>query len=158
MAQLDYKRLEIRYISTVLVSYPVDATKLHLSETDFIQDAYVMSMKPGVALTFSSDGYVKPAGASGDETIIGYLVQDLAGYPNRNKNGIATGMATVLLAGSGNVFITDNVVESDITVGTKLFVGADGRLTSNKANLEAPVAVAVSANSASNKALIVQTI
>lgn len=148
------QRLEIRYQSGTIAGYPIDSSKLALAQNDYIQDTYVKSMKPGVAVTFGAEGYIKPAGKA-DDIIIGYLVNDIAGYANQNISTIASGYASVLIGGA-NVFITDNVADADITAGTKLFVNADGLLTKTEGDRKGAVAIALSANSASNKALLVQ--
>lgn len=155
---MQYNRLDIKNQAGTILNYPIDAEKIILDPIAFAQDPYVISMKPGIVVTIGAEGHLKPAGTSADEVPLGFLVNDVAGYANQNVNARASSAGAVLV-GNGNLIVTDNVKEDNITTGEKLYVDdATGQLTKTKGTLTTPVAVAVSENSATNKALVIQTL
>lgn len=152
---LKYPRLDVKVIAGALVSFPIDLNKTLLQGNDFVQDAYIQSLKPGVVVKMAPEGYIKPAGADAGDVPLGVLVNSADGYANQNVNAQATGLLTALV-GSGNQFVTDNVKDNNIAVGDKLYVGTDGVLTKTAGTLTTAVAVALSANSAADKSVLCQ--
>lgn len=158
------QRLMVKMIAGAIVSLPIDFSKTALEGNDFIQDPYIESLKPGVVVGMSSDGYIKPAGTQ-DIVPLGFLVNDAAGYANQNVNARANGLIAVL-TGNGNQFVTDGVVESNVTPGAKLFANDEGLLTTTQVTYgsgdtavnASPVAISLSANSATNKEILVQSL
>lgn len=154
---LNYERIDVKLLAGSIASLPIDSTKAVLQGNDFIQDTYIASLKPGVVVTMDEKGFIKPAGAEADKCVLGFLVNDAAGYYNQNMNANSSHLAAVLVGG-GNQFVTDNIKETDIKPGAFLYVGADGILTKTKGTLTTAVAVALTANSATSKAVLVQTL
>ena len=156
---LIYNRLDIKLESGAISNLPLPNSIYGKSENDFIADSFVVSMKAGVVVSLDTTTKgIRPAGKAND-VAIGFLVNDLAGFANQSINGLVAGSAAVLV-GSGNQFVTDNVVDSDITAGAPLYVADDtGLLTKTQGtNITNPVAVAISGNSATNKAILVHTL
>lgn len=150
------QRLDVKMIAGAIVSLPIDITKTALEGNEFIQDTYIQSLKPGVVVGMSSDGYIKPAGTA-DIVPLGFLVNDAAGYANQNVNARANGLVAVL-TGNGNQFVTDNVANTDITPGAKLYADSKGVLTTTEGTDAVAVAVSLSQNSATNKSILVQAL
>lgn len=152
-----YKRLDIKNTSGTIISMNIDKNKMILDDMDFIQDPDIKKLKPGIVLTLdTTNGCIKPAEGTADEVLVGFLVNDAAGYANQNIDARASEMGAVLV-GNGNVFVTDNVKEDNITFGAKLYAGADGILTTTKGTATQVVGVALSDNSSTNKAISVLT-
>lgn len=154
---LTYERIDVKLIAGAIANLPIDYSKVTLEGNDFIVDTYIQSLKPGIVVYMDEAGYIKPAGTAATEIPVGFLVNDAGGYANQNVNARATGLSAVLV-GAGNQFVTDNVTETTIKAGTVLYAGTGGVLTSTKGTLETPVAVALSANSTTNKSVLVQTL
>lgn len=153
-----YKRLDIKNTSGTIVSLPVDKNKMILDDMDFIQDADIKKLKPGIVLTVdTTNGCIKPATGVADEVLLGFLVNDAAGYANQNIDARASEMGAVLV-GNGNTFVTDNVKEDNITFGAKLYAGTDGIMTTAKGTATQAVGVSLSDNSSTNKAIMVLTL
>lgn len=152
---LQYPRLDVKVIAGAIASMPIDLEKTGLTGNDFIQDSYIASLKPGVVVCMDPKGYIRPV-KTADDVPLGILVNSADGYANQNVNAQASGLIATLVGG-GNQFVTDNVKDNDITVGAKLYAGADGVLTKTSLGGNSPaVAVALSANSATNKAILAQ--
>lgn len=153
---LQYERLGVRVIAGNMTSQPIDYSKTQLSANDFVADAYIQKLKAGVFVKIGSNKYIEVAGATADQPI-GVIVESVDGYANQNVNALACGLATVLVGG-GNIFVTDNVKDEDITAGSALYIDEDGVLTKTKVTLDKVVAIALSGNSTGNKAIVVQTL
>lgn len=151
-----YERLDIQ-AGGVRDSLPIDYTKCALQGNDFVTDTYIASLKPGVAVIMDAAGYIKPAGGAATDVVIGFLVNDVAGYVNQNVNARANGLVAVV-SGNGTRFATDNVKDTDIKAGDLLYAGTGGVLTKTKGTLETPLAVALNANSATSKTVVVKTL
>lgn len=152
---LQYKRLGVRVVAGNVVSQPIDYSKTALNGNDFVADSYIQSLKAGVFVKLDTAGkYIVPAKDANDVPL-GVLVDSVDGYANQNMNALACGMASVLVGG-GNIFVTDNVADEDITAGSPLYLNANGILTKTATN-KTVVATALSDNSAGNKAIVVQT-
>lgn len=153
---LQYNRLGVRVVSGNLVSQPIDYSKTQLSGNDFVADAYIQKLNAGVFVKIGTKKYIEPATAT--DTPLGVLVESVSGYSNQNINALATGLATVLIGG-GNIFVTDNVADEDITAGAQLFLNDDGIITkTGTAGTNPVVGIALSGNSTGNKAIVVQTL
>lgn len=150
---LQYERLGVQVVSGNMVSQPIDYSKTQLKANDFIADTYIQKLKAGVFVKIGTNKYIEPAGTT--DTPLGVLVESVDGFANQNMNALACGLATVLIGG-GNIFITDNVADEDITAGAALYLDANGVLT--KTGTTNQVAVALSGNSTGNKAIVVQTL
>lgn len=151
-----FKVLDIKTTNPKIVSLPIDLDKVTLESNDFIADSYIQKLKAGVFVKIGSSGFVEVASGAEDEVTLGVVVKDADGFANQGQNALATGLVAVL-TGIGDQFITDSVKEDTITAGTALYVGTDGVLTSTKGTNKA-VAVAISGNSVSNKAILVQLV
>lgn len=152
---LQYERLGVRVVAGNIVSQPIDFAKTALSGNDFVADSYIQSLKAGVFVKIdTTKKYIVPA-KDADDVPLGVLVESVDGFANQNVNALACGMASVLVGG-GNVFVTDNVADSDITAGTPLYLNSNGVLTKTDTN-KTVVATALSDNSTGNKAIVVQT-
>lgn len=152
---LQYPRLDVKLIAGAIASMPIDLSKTKLIGNDFVQDTYIQSLKPGTVVYMKAEGFITPVtdATQAAQVPLGILVNSADGYANQNVNAQSTGLIAVLV-GSGNQFVTDNVEQADITVGAKLYANAQGQLS--KTEKGSPVAVALSANSASNKAILAQ--
>lgn len=150
---LQYPRLDVKLIAGAIASMPIDLTKTQLVGNAFIQDTYIQSLQPGVVVYMDAAGFIKPVTDASTQTPLGILVNSADGYANQNVNAQSSGLIAVLVGG-GNQFVTDNVTDNDIAVGAKLYAGSDGKLT--KTEKGAAVAIALSANSATNKAILAQ--
>lgn len=152
---LQYERLGVRVIAGNIVSQPIDYSKTALSANDFIADSYIQSLKAGVFVKLdTTNKHIVPAKDASDVPL-GVIVESVDGYANQNMNALACGMASVLVGG-GNVFVTDNVEDEDITAGSPLYLNSSGILTKTATN-KTVVATALSDNSTGNKAIVVQT-
>lgn len=154
---LQYDRLGVRVIAGNMTSQPIDYSKTQLSANDFVADTYIQKLKAGVFVKIGTNKYIEVAGGTGTDKPIGVIVESVDGYANQNVNALACGLATVLVGG-GNIFVTDNVKDEDITAGSALYIGTDGVLTKTEGTLKGAVAIALSGNSTGNKAIVVQTL
>lgn len=152
-----YERIDVQVIAGAIDSLPIDFSKVGLQGNDFVTDTYIQSLKPGIAVCMDAQGYIKPASDTEGCIVLGFLVNDAAGYANQNVNARANGLAAVL-CGGGNKFVTDNVIETDIKAGDALYVGTGGVLSKTKTTNVGAVAVALNSNSATSKSVVVKTL
>jgi hypothetical protein len=123
------------------------------------KSAYVTALVAGRVAAIGADGYIKLCdglGANG-ETPEGFIINDAAGYFMENTPALASGVVTVLVG--GGVASTDQVVDTDITSGDKLYVGTGaniGLLTTTAPAGATVFAVARTSNSASDKTVQVR--
>lgn len=156
---MNYGRLGIKTLSGAIISAPVPADKLVLDPQSFIQDADIVKLTAGkvVKLDATAKGVKLCDGADADETPIGFLVNDMAGYYMQNMQDLASGQ-TAVLVGNGNMFVTDNVKEDSIAVGDVLYVTTDGVMTKTKGTNTTKIGISYSANSSTNKYILVQSL
>lgn len=156
---MNYGRLGIRTLSGAILSAPLPAEKMKLDPQAFIQDADIAKFKPGkvVKLDSTDKGIKLCDGTSADETPIGFLVNDVAGYYMQNMQDYASGV-TAVLAGNGNVFVTDNIKEDSVEIGDVLYVTTDGQLTKTKGTNETKIGISYTKNSSTNKFIVVQSL
>lgn len=114
---------------------------------------YVRSLVGGRVVTLDASGSVQLA--EDTDFVEGFIVNDASGYEFENIPALASGIVTILTG--GGVVITDQVVESNVVVGDKLY--AKGGMLS-KVPTDASTAIvfgyARTANSASDKSLTVR--
>ena len=139
--------LKLLQVNGNLVSLPIKAALLGKTEDAFKLDADVQKLQAGVAVAVDVDGAVKPATAVADMAV-GFLVLDTAGYSFENTPALASGLVTVAVG--GGIFETDNVADTTITAGAKLYFDTAGKITKADTNKQV-VGVALNANSASDK-------
>jgi len=118
-------------------------------------DETVMSLQGGRLATIGADGFVTLAK---DGNVLGVIVNDASGVPLFNKPALGSGKVPLMFG--GGLIETDQVIEEDITAGTKLYCGANGMWTKVDPTDDGTgtvYGVSVSANSATNKTLKIQS-
>lgn len=137
----------------------IPSTKLDMIETDFVADTFIRSLKAGTLISVDTAGDV--ALANGDA--LGVLLKDAAGEAHANIPALASGRVTAIVGGC--LIETDEVVEEDIVPGDKLYAvnGQFSKFPAVAADLASspvilgsqPVALARSANSTTDKTLLI---
>lgn len=123
-----------------------------------ITNENLLKLQAGVFVTIDEEGYVKLAdGASAvkaDAVIVppkGFLYENLPGLASRK----------VSVTGAPSVIKTVQVVEEDIKPGDPLYIGTGenaGLLTKTKGSSTVAAAIALTGNSATDKAVVVELI
>lgn len=157
MADLIQKTRELNIIhkGSYTISYDIDP-KLFVDDiTENFRSAELAKFQAGVMVTIGEDGYVKLADGAKDASAKAVVVPP-AGFYMDNLPGIASQKLPAL---GLSVIETVQVVEGDIKPGTPLYVGtADkaGLLTKEKGTSTLFAGIALSANSAEDKTLVVE--
>jgi len=114
----------------------------------------VQALVAGRLATIGTDGYVELA----DGNPLGVIVNDAEGRDLYNKPALASGKVPVMFG--GGLVETDQVVEDNIAIGDKLYCGTGdnkGLWTKTASDGAEVIGVAVSANSASDKTVKIQS-
>ena len=120
-----------------------------------LASADIQKLKAGRVATVGADGYVTLAKAGDDDAAFaGFIILDAAGQPYENCPAIASGKLPLLVG--GGLVETDEVVETNIKAGDKLYIGDNGQLTKTKGTATVAFGLARSANSAADKTVRVQ--
>jgi len=112
---------------TVRQNLPIDVSAFIGDTQAFLQDANIIALKEGLAVSLDANGNVALAGASG--VVAGWLVQDASGLFHENPAALAAGRVAVT---NGPVIaVTDQVASGLLTaaIGSAVSVGSDAKLT-----------------------------
>ena len=155
-----YPRLDIHMVAGFLGSLPIDISKQQLPREQYMADPYIQSLDQGVFVMMGSNGFVVPwtdTNGSLSTQPLGVIITPAYGFSNQNLVSEQAGLISVAV-GSGNQWVTDNVVDDDIVAGQFLYIQTGTGILTNKKPSTNPTigGVALSSNSASNKAVMVQ--
>lgn len=140
-------------------SFALDPSQLTGDINVDSRSAYVTKFVGGRLATLGADGYIKLADGATNEFAEGFIINDAAGYFMENTPALASGVVSVLVG--GGVVYTDQIVETNVVAGDKLYAGTGNNVgiltkTNPHATKGAVVAIARSANSATDKTVRVR--
>ena len=140
--------------------FPLDKSKLTGDVAVDSKSEYVSSLVAGKVAALDGNGNIKLCDGASDFAE-GFIINDASGYFMENTPALASGVVPVLVG--GGICETDQVVETDIKPGDKLYVGTGdnaGLLTKNDPTGDDKngqvFAIARSGNSAANQTIKVR--
>lgn len=148
--------IEIRQLIGKVDSVAIDPTTLTGDPIVDNRGAFLISVVAGGLASVNDEGYVSVADGATD-VAIGVFTNDGVSNPLDNSPAVASGMLGVLIG--GGLIVTDQIVETGVVAGTKLYVGTAanaGKFTTVESTDATVVGIARSKNSATDKSLLVQ--
>jgi len=110
----------------IQASFNLDPTKIAGSTEDAAKDPYIVGLVGGRLASQDANGVVQLSdGADQTTNVIGFIVNDAAGYYFENVPAVASGKCTLTV---GNCIIVTDQVVSGLTFapGEKLYAGTGG--------------------------------